>query len=95
MRVCAAGLDDKSITGPALLEADQGDSISGKVSRAEAAETVAAALGTPDAAFKTFELRQSEAADGQGKTMSEAAFNRLFLKLALGEWACVVNSRVL
>lgn len=87
--VCAAGLDDKSITGPALLEADQGDSISGKVSRAEAAETVAAALARPEAAFKTFELRQSEAADAQD-TMSEAAFNRLFLKLSLGECCTAV-----
>lgn len=82
------GLDDRSITGPALLEADQGDTISGKVSRAEAAATVVAALRRPDAAFKTFELRRSEAADAQGKEMSEAAFTRLFLKLALGElWA--------
>jgi hypothetical protein len=81
----SAGLDDRSITGPALLEADQGDTISGKVSRVEAAATVVAALARPDAAFKTFELRQSEAADAQGKEMSEAGFNRLFLKLALGE----------
>jgi hypothetical protein len=37
--VCA-GLDDTGATTPALLEADQGDSISGKVSRAEAADMV-------------------------------------------------------
>lgn len=35
-----AGLDDGAGAGPALLEADQGDAISGKVSRAEAAELV-------------------------------------------------------
>lgn len=80
------GLDDRSITGPALLEADQGDTISGKISRVEAAATVVAALRRPDASFKTFELRQSEAADAQGKEMSEANFTRMFLKLALGEF---------
>jgi hypothetical protein len=79
------GLDDRSITGPALLEADQGDAISGKLSRAEAADTVVAALSRPDAAWKTFELRQNEAADAAGKEMSEAAFTRLFLKLSKGE----------
>ncbi|KAF8071307.1 IP5P13 [Scenedesmus sp. PABB004] len=77
------GLDDKGIEGPALLEADQGDTISGKVSRAEAADAVAAALCRPDAAWKTLELRRSEAADAQGKGMTPARFNRLFLKLAL------------
>lgn len=90
--VLLAGLDDRSITGPALLEADQGDVISGKLSRDEAAETVVAALTRADAAYKTLELRQNEAADAQGKPMSEAAFTRLFLKLALGETdltACV------
>eukprot|EP00878_Enallax_costatus_P001050 GHUV01001185.1.p1 GENE.GHUV01001185.1~~GHUV01001185.1.p1 ORF type:complete len:643 (+),score=165.16 GHUV01001185.1:143-2071(+) len=76
------GLDDKAIEGPALLEADQGDSISGKVSRDEAAQTVLAALSRPDAAYKTFELRRCEAADAQGKTMDDRIFNRLFLKLA-------------
>lgn len=77
------GLDDRSITGPALLEADQGDRISGKVSRVEAADTVVAALSRPDAAYKTFELRQNEAADAAGKEMSERDFTRMFLKLAL------------
>jgi hypothetical protein len=80
-----AGLDDRAIKGPALLEADQGDAISGKISRDEAAAAVVAALSRPDAAYKTLELRQNEAADAAGKEMSEAAFTRLFLKLALGE----------
>lgn len=87
-----SGLDDRTITGPALLEADQGDTISGKVSRDEAAQAVAAALSRPDAAFKTFELRQSEAADAAGKSMSEAAFTRLFLKLSLGELALLMTA---
>lgn len=67
------------------MEADQGDTISGKISRAEAADTAVAALSRPESAYKTFELRQSEAADAAGKEMSEAAYTRLFLKLALGE----------
>lgn len=55
-----SGLDDGSAASaePRLLEADQGDAISGKVSRAEAATVVAAALASPDAANKTFELRR-------------------------------------
>ena len=44
-----------------LLEADQGDTISGKVSRAEAAGVIVAALSNPDAAGKTFELRRCAA----------------------------------
>eukprot|EP00882_Tetradesmus_deserticola_P007943 GHRQ01008363.1.p2 GENE.GHRQ01008363.1~~GHRQ01008363.1.p2 ORF type:complete len:175 (+),score=63.24 GHRQ01008363.1:870-1394(+) len=78
-----AGLDDKGIEGPVLLEADQGDSLVGVVSRDEAAATVVAALARPEAAGKTLELRRSEAADAKGKAMSEAAFSRLFFKLAL------------
>lgn len=81
------GLDDSGDIGPALLEADQGDTISGKVTRDEAAATVAYALGSPEAAGKTLELRRSEAASDQGRGMDGRRFNRLFLKLALGERA--------
>lgn len=54
------GLDDGSeaSAAPRLLEADQGDQISGKVSRPEAAAVIAAALDTPEAARTTFELRR-------------------------------------
>jgi hypothetical protein len=55
------GLDDNS-SGAAearLLEAEQGDSISGRVSRAEAAAVIVAALDNPEASNKTFELRRS------------------------------------
>jgi len=45
-----------------------------------------AVLANPDAAFKTFELRRSEAADAQGKPMNDNLFTRLFLKLAVGEF---------
>lgn len=68
-----------------MLEADQGDTISGRVLRADAAALIVHALATPDAARKTFELRRSEAADAKGKAMTPAAYTRLFLKLAPGE----------
>lgn len=89
--VPAAGLDDSSdeSSAPALLEVDQGDVISGKLSRADAAQVVAAALNNPDAALKTFEVRRSEARDAKGKAMTARNFTRLFLKLALGEWGCI------
>jgi hypothetical protein len=77
-------LDDKG-DAPALLEADQGDVISGRLSRDDAADTVVAALTRPHAARKTLELRRCEAADAQGKVMTPALFDRLFLKLAPGE----------
>uniref|UniRef100_A0A383VGD9 NAD(P)-binding domain-containing protein n=1 Tax=Tetradesmus obliquus TaxID=3088 RepID=A0A383VGD9_TETOB len=77
------GLDDKGIEGPALLEADQGDTLIGVISRDEAADTVLAALARPEAANKTLELRRGEGAEAKGKSMNEARFNRLFLKLAL------------
>ncbi|KIZ06137.1 hypothetical protein MNEG_1822 [Monoraphidium neglectum] len=83
--VRCTGLDDGSAAAaePRLLEADQGDSISGKVSRAEVALVVAAALASPDAANKTFELRRNEAVDAKGKTTGPRQLTRLFLKLAL------------
>lgn len=80
------GLDDGNAdVGPALLEADQGDAISGKVSRTEAAELAAVVLSSPDAVNKTFEVRRCEAVDAQGKTMGAREYQRLLLKLAPGE----------
>jgi hypothetical protein len=58
--------------------------MSGRVSRAEAAVVISAALSNPEAAGKTFELRRSEAADGAGAENGPRQLNRLFLKLALG-----------
>ena len=93
--VRCTGLDDGSdeaAGAPRLLEADQGDAISGRVSRREAAAVIAAALDAPEAARKTFELRRSEAADAAGKAMGAKEMRRLFLKLAPGEhdklWGC-------
>lgn len=43
------GITDKTEGGPFLLEARQGDTISGNVSRQELARLVVAALATPEA----------------------------------------------
>lgn len=62
-----AALDEESAESaaqPCLLEADQGDAISGRVARAEAASVVVAALSAPDAAAKTFELRRCAGVSG-------------------------------
>ncbi|GBF93005.1 hypothetical protein Rsub_05616 [Raphidocelis subcapitata] len=82
--VRATGLDDGSpaASESRLLEADQGDTMSGRVSRAETALVISAALTNPEAAGKTFELRRSEAADGAGAGNGPRQLNRLFLKLA-------------
>jgi hypothetical protein len=79
------GLDDKGDVPSCFLEADQGDSISGKVTRSEVAQLINVALGTPEVTGKTFELRRSESVDAQGKEMTARAYNRMFLKLALGK----------
>lgn len=42
------------------LEVGQGDVLSGRVSRDEVGQTVAAALSSPYATGKTFELRRDE-----------------------------------
>lgn len=47
-----------------------GDRLTGRISREELAGLLVAALGSPAAAQKTFELRRSEALDGAGKSMS-------------------------
>ena len=50
MSACGhTGITDKTEGGPFLLEAQQGDTISGNVSRQELARLVVAALSTPEA----------------------------------------------
>jgi hypothetical protein len=71
--------------GSFLLEANQGDSMTGTTTREEVAAVVAAALLRPEAVGKTFELRRNEARDAKGVEMGDKQFLRLFLKLALGE----------
>lgn len=80
-------VDTMPAEAPAVcrLEADQGDVISGRLTRDEVADVVVAALGSPEAVDKTFEVRRSEAADAAGKAMKQADFLRMFLRLSLGE----------
>ncbi|KAL4536080.1 hypothetical protein Ndes2437B_g05513 [Nannochloris sp. 'desiccata'] len=72
--------DDAAEQGPALLEASQGDRISGKVARSEIAALAAAATGMAAATNKTIEIRRSEAGDAQGKAMGRAETLKLFLE---------------
>ena len=76
--------DAGGATDPALLEASQGDRISGKVSRTDVASVVAAAVNLPGGVGvnKTFEVRRSEAADAQGREMTSQDMLRLFLGVA-------------
>ncbi|KAA6425478.1 MAG: hypothetical protein FRX49_04376 [Trebouxia sp. A1-2] len=74
----STGITDKTEGGPFLLEAYQGDTISGNISRHELARLVVTALSTPEATGKTIEVRRSEAADAKGKSDSAAQLQRLF-----------------
>jgi hypothetical protein len=74
--------DDAGAAGPALLEASQGDRVSGKVARADVAAVVAAAAGLPAAANKTIEVRRQAAADAQGAAMAPGDMLRMFLGAA-------------
>jgi len=47
--VRSTGLTSEEADTPFLLEASQGDRVSGKISRAEVADVIVAALGTPAA----------------------------------------------
>lgn len=71
--------DDGGGGGPALLEASQGDRISGKIARSEVAAVVVAAAGLPAAAMKTLEVRRGAAADAQGQAMGPGHMLRMFL----------------
>lgn len=56
---------------PCRLQAGQGDTLSGRVSRDEVGATVAAALNSPYAAGKTFELRRDEVRASKGGELRE------------------------
>ena len=63
----------------------QGDTISGRLSRADVATVVLAALKRPSAANTTFEARRTtRTAVGGPATFDEVAQNREFLKLSQG-----------
>jgi uncharacterized protein YbjT (DUF2867 family) len=72
-----------------FLEADQGDTLVGRLTRDDAAAAVVAALATPDAVSKTFELRRADPRPtlrGQPRAMaSERDWRRLFSRLARDE----------
>lgn len=59
--------------------------MNGVISRSEVADVMVQALSASEAAFKTFELRKSEAEDAQKRTMTEKDYLRMFLNLSLGE----------
>ncbi|KAG2502015.1 hypothetical protein HYH03_000510 [Edaphochlamys debaryana] len=81
--VRCTGMIDSNEGGPFLLDADQGDVISGMISRDEAAALMAAALNSPEAVGKTFEVRRNEGPESKGKrSMASRDYLRLFLKLA-------------
>eukprot|EP00894_Picocystis_sp_ML_P005065 jgi/Pico_ML_1/55582/g1249.t1 len=66
---------------PCMLEALQGDKIMGKISREEVAEVVVAALRSPAAVNKTFELRRGESGESKGKSMSSRDMYGMFSAL--------------
>ncbi|CAG9466729.1 unnamed protein product [Pedinophyceae sp. YPF-701] len=80
--------DDEQEGGPFLIEARQGDEISGAISRPELAQVLMSALtpgmGTDAAAFKTIEVRRQEAKSDAGKAMTDGLFERMWL-LAVGD----------
>lgn len=80
--VRSTGMTDKNEGAPFLMEASQGDRISGGISRGEVAAAMVAALGSPLAAGKTFELRRNESADSKGKDMSAALWVNLLSGVA-------------
>ena len=70
------GLVD-GLEGDCLLEASQGDTVSGVLRRDELAAVVVAALSSPDSAGKTLELRRQKG--GEGRAMDGNLTRNLFL----------------
>lgn len=79
----STGMIDSNEGGPFMLEADQGDTISGYMGRDDVADVILASLNSADACFKTFEVRRAESADSKGKGMSVQQYTRMFLKLGM------------
>lgn len=76
------GLTNETEGAPFMLEASQGDRVSGRLTRGELASVVAAAACLPAAVGKTFELRRQESADAKGVAMTPRDFLRLLLGVA-------------
>lgn len=74
--------EDADQAEPSLLEMSQGDKITGKIARSDVAQVVDAALSFYPAEGKTVEIRRSEATDAQGKSMTDAQVQKLYLNIA-------------
>jgi len=79
----SAGMIDSTEGSPFLFDMQQGDRITGVMSRDDTADVIVAAALTPETVGKTFEVRRSEYIDGKGKAMTPANYNHAFLSLAL------------
>ncbi|GAQ80379.1 hypothetical protein KFL_000530070 [Klebsormidium nitens] len=71
------GLTEEDQDTPFELEVAQGDAITGKVSRAEAARVVAATLDSADTVYTTFEVRRDALTKGFDTTDWVGLFRRL------------------
>lgn len=85
MRVNHHATGFKDIAEETLLEGGQGDSFIGLMSYTDVARTIIAASKSPDATYKTFEARRRTTQEAVGKKMEPADFQKLFLKLVVGE----------
>ncbi|CAL5221994.1 g4282 [Coccomyxa viridis] len=75
----STGLTSEDEDKPWVLEAQQGDRISGKISRKEVASVAVSALSTEASIGKTVEIRRSEAGGDKGKGSTAKDLERLFL----------------
>ncbi len=76
---------DEGSDEPFLLEADQGDVLTGAVSRAEVAALLADVVSRPEAVGRSFEVRRGAGAEAKGRAMAPRDYLRLLLKLVPGE----------
>mmetsp|Transcript_26186 Transcript_26186/g.83691 ORF Transcript_26186/g.83691 Transcript_26186/m.83691 type:complete len:633 (+) Transcript_26186:205-2103(+) len=79
--VRATGLTTEGEGEDVLIEAGQGDLITGTLSRADVARVLAAAVGSAEAAGKTFEVRRSQARDAQGVASDGEHLRGMLLRL--------------
>jgi hypothetical protein len=88
--VRAAGLVTEGLDKAFTLQALQGDRTSGRLSRAEAASVLAAAVSSPYSAGKTFEVRRSDEENAELTHDMEVRNTHpaATWKLALSEWSC-------
>lgn len=70
-----AGMIDSSEGGPFLLEADQGDTLVGQVSRDEVADALATVTAMPEAAYKVGRRRGW----GRGRWLTEGRLKLMYI----------------